>query len=350
MVGGVFAATGVLDVTFHEEDASRIKKENAPENLGLLCRLALCLLKKETSSKRSTRLHGALLRGPRLPRPRQLHGELQPPGRALRRRGEEGLGGAQLLLQHVLRPGPGAALGRAVVAPGRLRAAAGAVGPRLRVVGLPGRHRPGQRLGGLRHPRPRLLTGEPLLDGHRPPRHPGGRARADQGDGVPLPLVGADPQRDRVPRLLAADLLHERGRRQRVLGLPREGRRDGPLAPAQVGDPRARRRAAHADRGDARHPPAGGRPGRLHGDVQRDRRHGRRRDRVPARAGQLPLRRRRRVRRRAPAPARRARGHARVDQADHRRAAQPRRPGAAAAATSSRRSSGRRRPSRSSRS
>ena len=255
--------------------------------------------------------------------------ELQPPGRALRRRGEEGLGGAQLLLQHLVRPGPGAALRRAVVAPGRLRAAAGAVGPRLRVVGLPGRHRPGQRLGGHRHPRPRLLTGEPLLDGHRPPRHPGGRARADQGDGVPLPLVGADPQRDRVPRLLAADLLHERGRRQRVLGLPREGRRDGPLPPAQVGDPRARRRAAHADRGDARHPPAGGRPGRLHGDVQRDRRHGRRRDRVPARAGQLPLRRRRRVRRRAPAPARRARGHARVDQADHRRAAQPRRPGAA---------------------
>ena len=44
----------VLDVTFHE-DASRIKKENAPENFGLLRRLALCLLKKETSSKRSIR-------------------------------------------------------------------------------------------------------------------------------------------------------------------------------------------------------------------------------------------------------------------------------------------------------
>ena len=36
----------VLDVTFHE-DRSRIKKENAPENFGLLRRLALCLLKKE---------------------------------------------------------------------------------------------------------------------------------------------------------------------------------------------------------------------------------------------------------------------------------------------------------------
>ena len=42
----------VLDVTFRE-DRSRIKKENAPENFGLLRRLALCLLKKECTSKRS---------------------------------------------------------------------------------------------------------------------------------------------------------------------------------------------------------------------------------------------------------------------------------------------------------
>jgi predicted transposase YbfD/YdcC len=42
----------VLDVTFGE-DRSRIRKENAPENFGLLRRLALCLLKKEASSKRS---------------------------------------------------------------------------------------------------------------------------------------------------------------------------------------------------------------------------------------------------------------------------------------------------------
>jgi predicted transposase YbfD/YdcC len=41
-----------LDVTFGE-DRSRIKKENAPENFGLLRRLALCLLKKEGTSKRS---------------------------------------------------------------------------------------------------------------------------------------------------------------------------------------------------------------------------------------------------------------------------------------------------------
>jgi predicted transposase YbfD/YdcC len=42
----------VLDVTF-QEDRSRIRKENAPENFGLLRRLALCLLKKEGTSKRS---------------------------------------------------------------------------------------------------------------------------------------------------------------------------------------------------------------------------------------------------------------------------------------------------------
>jgi predicted transposase YbfD/YdcC len=42
----------VLDVTF-QEDRSRIRKENAPENFGLLRRLALCLLKREKTSKRS---------------------------------------------------------------------------------------------------------------------------------------------------------------------------------------------------------------------------------------------------------------------------------------------------------
>ena len=42
----------VLDMTF-DEDRGRIKKENAPENFGLLRRLALRLLKKESTSKRS---------------------------------------------------------------------------------------------------------------------------------------------------------------------------------------------------------------------------------------------------------------------------------------------------------
>lgn len=42
----------VLDVTF-DEDRSRIRKDHAPENFALRRRLALCLLKQETSSKRS---------------------------------------------------------------------------------------------------------------------------------------------------------------------------------------------------------------------------------------------------------------------------------------------------------
>ena len=42
----------VLDMTF-DEDRGRIKKENALENFGLLRRLALRLLKKESTSKRS---------------------------------------------------------------------------------------------------------------------------------------------------------------------------------------------------------------------------------------------------------------------------------------------------------
>ena len=96
-----------------------------------------------------------------------------------------GLGGAQLLLQHQLRPRPPAGDGRALVAPRRLRAAAGHERSRVRLVGLPGRHRSRQRLGDHRRPRSRLSAREPLSDGHRPPRDPGGRASADQGDGVP---------------------------------------------------------------------------------------------------------------------------------------------------------------------
>ena len=192
----------------------------------------------------------------------------------------------------------------------------------------PGRHRSRQRLGDHRRPRARLLAREPLLDGDRPPRDPGGRASADQGDGLPPAHERADRELRRVPRLLAAPLLQQRGRHRRVLGLPREGRRDGPVAAAQVGGARARRRGAHPARGHARHPPPGGRPGRLHGGLQRDRRDDRRRHRLPARAGQLPLRRRRRVRRRLAERAGRAARAEGVGQALDRPAAQRRRPGA----------------------
>ena len=103
---------------------------------------------------------------------------------------------------------------------------------------------------------------------------------------------------------------------------------DGPLPAAQVGGAGPRRRDADAADRDPRHPQAGGRPGRLHGAVQRDRRDDRRRHRVPARPGQLPLRRRRRVRRDLDARGGRPPGAEGVDQAHHRPAAQHRRPGA----------------------
>ncbi len=45
---------GVLDVTFGE-DASRIRKGNAPENIALLRRWSINLLNQETSFKKSTR-------------------------------------------------------------------------------------------------------------------------------------------------------------------------------------------------------------------------------------------------------------------------------------------------------
>ena len=48
-------------------------------------------------------LHAQVLRGHGLPRAHQLHGELQRPGHALRDRRAQGMGGAQLLLQHRVR-------------------------------------------------------------------------------------------------------------------------------------------------------------------------------------------------------------------------------------------------------
>ncbi len=120
------------------------------------------------------RLHGQVLRGPRLSGPRQLLAELQRPGDALRGGAAQGLGGAQLLLQHRLRRDQRLHRRRAVVAPRRLRAAAGRRRPALRLLGVPRRHRPRQRLGDHRRPRPRLPAREPVFAGDRPPRYPGG--------------------------------------------------------------------------------------------------------------------------------------------------------------------------------
>ncbi len=211
----------------------------------------------------------------------------------------------------------------------RLRDAARDERPRVRLVGVPRRHRPVQRLGGNGHPCARLSAAEPLLDRDRSARDRRRRAGAHPGDRISLPGGRADQELRRVPRLLAAALLQQRGRGRRVLGLPREAGGDGPLAAAQVGGARARRRDVDAVGRDPQHPQAVGRPGRLHRALQRDRRDDRRRDCVPARSGQLPLHRRRRVRRDLDAPGRRRARAQGEHQAEHRPAAQRRRPGTA---------------------
>ena len=276
------------------------------------------------------RLLPALLRPARLPGAHQLHRQLQRGVGPTGGRAEGGLERAQPLLQHDLRRGQRPDRRRAVVAAGRLRADARLERPALRLIRLSRRHRPRQRLGDHRHPRPRLFAPEQLLAGHCPSRHTGGRARHDQRDRVPPPHLGADGQHGRVPRLLAAGLLHRLGRRhdRRVLGLPREGRDHGPLPAAQVGGARPRRRDADPARDHPGRAQALDRAGHLHGRLQRDRRHARRRHRLSPRRRQLPIRGRRRVHRRAPEQDRRRRGDARLHQALDRPAPQRRRAGA----------------------
>ena len=163
-------------------------------------------------------------------------------------RAAQGLAGDQLLLQHRDRRPQRVHRRRALVAPGRLRAAARLDRPRLPLERLPGRHRPGQRLEPDRDPRPRLPGQGALLGRDRAPRHPRRRAEADEGDRLPHAHLGADAPLHRVQRLLAADLVRQPRRDRRVLGVPRARGDHGPVAAAQVGDPRARRRGAAAAR------------------------------------------------------------------------------------------------------
>ena len=153
-------------------------------------------------------------------------------------------------------------------------------------------------------------------------------AELDARDRLPPAQLRAHEELRGVPRLLAAPLLQQRGRRGRVLGLPRAVRGDGPLAAAQVGGARARRRAVPPAHRHAQHPQAGHRAGRLHGGVQRDGRHDRRRHRVPPRRQQLPLRRRRPLRRRVAARAGEGARPEGQREGLHRPAAQPRGSGA----------------------
>ena len=140
-------------------------------------------------------------------------------------------------------------------------------------------------------------------------------------------IVGADRQAHRVQRLLAPDELRQPRRDGRVLGLPGARRDHGPLAAPQVRGARPRRRGAAAGHRHPRRPSPRRRPRRLHGDVQRDRRHDRRRDDLPDRRDELPLRRRRRVRRRLAPRAGRPPRPQRVREGVHRPPPQRRGPG-----------------------
>ena len=88
-----------------------------------------------------------------------FNGQVTP----VRDRAAHGLGGAQLLLQHGLRRLERLRHGRAVVAPRRLRAPARDERPRVRIVGVPRRHRPGERLADHSRPCARLCARQHLL-------------------------------------------------------------------------------------------------------------------------------------------------------------------------------------------
>ena len=87
------------------------------------------------------------------------------------------LDGDQLLLQHRHRRAGTGRLRRAVVAAGRLRAAAGADRHRLRLLGLPGRHHAGQWLGPDRHPRSHLFGRRKILSSRSEAHDPRRRTR-----------------------------------------------------------------------------------------------------------------------------------------------------------------------------
>ena len=247
-------------------------------------------------------LYGEILRRHGLSRPCQLHRQLQPRAGAVRGCAAARLDGAQLLLQHRVRGRPGC-LRQSVVAAGRLCAASGAHRPGLRLVRLSGRYRRCQRLEPDRHPCAGLPARERVFQSGGLSHDSRRRSEAHEGNRLPQPVRRAHPQLHRIQRLLAGQQLHQPRRAGRILGLPRTGRHHGPVAAAQVRGPGARCRAPVAMDADPEHPTTGDRPGRLLRHVLRDRRHGRRRHRLPARRRQFPLDRRLRLWRRMDARA-----------------------------------------------
>ena len=235
------------------------------------------------------RVQREVLRGPRLPRPRELLGQLQPRARPLRGGRAAGLDGGELLLQHQLRRRQPALPGRALVAPGGLRPAPGPHRSRLRVLGLSRRHRRRERLEPDRHPRADLPGEEHLQQGHCIQNEYRCRAPTDPRDGFSRTHFRAHPQLRRVPRLLAAESLQQPRRGPGVLGLPGTGGDDGPLGAAQVRGPRPRRGSAPAGHLHPQRATHRDRTGLLRRALLRERRDDRRRDRLPPRRRQLPL-------------------------------------------------------------
>ena len=115
----------------------------------------------------------------------ELLGQLQRDAHRLRDRQAEGLAGAQLLLQHGVQRGQRPGLRRALVPARRLRAPARDDRPRLRLVGVPGRHRSRERVEPHRRARARLLARASLQRRDRPPRHARGPAGPHGEDRVP---------------------------------------------------------------------------------------------------------------------------------------------------------------------
>ena len=161
--------------------------------------------------------------------------------------------------------------------------------PRVPLERVPGRHRRGERAG----TRPRCTSASTrprsVLGGDRAPGDARRRAEADARDGLPHDDVGADRAFTEYNGYWLPTSYDNHGavdeywacrERAAIMDL-------SPLRKFEVLGP-GRGGAAPGD-GDARHPAAGGRAGRLHGDVQRDRRDARRRHRLPARADNFRL-------------------------------------------------------------
>ena len=189
-----------------------------------------------------------VLRGHGVLRARQLLGQLQRAAAAVHDRAAQRLAGAQLLLQHGVRPAEPARLGRAVVAARRLRAAARADRPRVPLERVPRRRRPGERVEPDRDSGAGLPGEGAVLRWDRPPCDAGCRAEALEAHGVRPVHLRADDAGDRVQRLLAADLVRQSRGHRGVLGVPREGGDDGSVAAPQVGDSRARTRRSSCRR------------------------------------------------------------------------------------------------------